>query len=203
MLHAPQEFGRQVIGIAQLQERALGVDARDHVARLDELTAFPNGTHDDQIDAVAEAIGAQVASKPLRIDVGAVWIVAEVRDARLSTETSERDLSALVKGRSDNYYQWTNNPTGNEVAPADVLVQADAFFPGIGLAQVDTAARTRTYSGPLGTLKLVIKAEGGHYTFVEANTDQMGESRLDRNAKRFFVALHRVENPSHKLEASY
>ena len=23
-----------------------------------------------------------------------------------------RDLSALVKGRADNYYQWTNNPTG-------------------------------------------------------------------------------------------
>ncbi|MBA3890101.1 MAG: hypothetical protein H0X64_06190, partial [Gemmatimonadaceae bacterium] len=58
----------------------------------------------------------------------------------------------------------------SHLTPAEVLVQADAFFPGIGLAQVDTAARTRTYRGPLGTLKLVIKAEGGHYTFVEANT---------------------------------
>lgn len=91
----------------------------------------------------------------------------------------------------------------SHLTPADVLVQADAFFPALGLAQVDTAARARTYSGPLGTLKLVIKAEGGHYTFVEANTDQMGESRLDRQAKRFFVTLHRVENPSHTLEASY
>jgi glucose/arabinose dehydrogenase len=26
---------------------------------------------------------------------------------------ASRDLSALVKGRSDNYYQWTNNPTGS------------------------------------------------------------------------------------------
>ena len=32
--------------------------------------------------------------------------------------------------------------------------------------------------------------EGGHYTFVEAHTDQMGESRLDRNVKKFFVQLH-------------
>ena len=33
-----------------------------------------------------------------------------------------------------------------------------------------------------------MKAEGGHYTFVEVDTDQMGESRLDRNVKKFFVA---------------
>lgn len=35
-----------------------------------------------KITPVAEAIGAEVVSKPLRIDVGAVWIVAEVKDAR-------------------------------------------------------------------------------------------------------------------------
>lgn len=91
----------------------------------------------------------------------------------------------------------------SHIAPADVLVQADAFFPGIGLAQVNAAARARTYSGPLGTLRLQVKPEGGHYTFVEAHTDQMGESRMDRNVKRFFVELHRTEDPSHGLEASY
>ena len=55
----------------------------------------------------------------------------------------------------------------------------------------------------LGTLQLSVKKEGGHYTFVEVNTDQMGESRLDRNAKRFFVELHRTADPAHKLEAAY
>ena len=55
----------------------------------------------------------------------------------------------------------------------------------------------------LGTLKLSVKAEGGHYTFVEVVTDQMGESRLDRNVKKFFVQIHRAEDPSHTLEASY
>jgi hypothetical protein len=87
--------------------------------------------------------------------------------------------------------------------PADVLVAADGFFPSIGLAQLTTAPRTRTYSGPLGAMKLSVRAEGGHYTLVEVETDQMGESRLDRNVKRFFVALHRTEDPGHRLEAAY
>jgi hypothetical protein len=86
---------------------------------------------------------------------------------------------------------------------AEVLAAADAFFPGIGLAQNTTAPKTRTYSGALGSLKLSVKAEGGHYTFVEVNTDQMGESRLDRNVKKFFVSLHRTEEPHYALTASY
>ena len=64
-------------------------------------------------------------------------------------------------------------------------------------------ARSRTFAGPLGTLQLVVKKEGGHYTFVEVSTDQMGESRLDRNAKRFFVELHRTGDPTHRIEAAY
>ncbi len=87
--------------------------------------------------------------------------------------------------------------------PADVLAAADAFFPSLGLTLVTTTARTRSFTGALGTMKLTVKAEGGHYTFVEAATDQMGESRMDRNVKRFFVELHRADDPSHKLEASY
>jgi len=86
---------------------------------------------------------------------------------------------------------------------SDVLASADTFFPGIGLAQNTTAPKTRTYSGALGALKLSVRAEGGHYTFVEVNTDQMGESRLDRNVKKFFVSLHRVEEPRHELTANY
>ena len=91
----------------------------------------------------------------------------------------------------------------SHLAPADVLVAADRHFGEIGLAQLTTAPRTRTYSGALGTVKLAIKPEGGHYTFIEVATDQMGESRLDRNVKRFFVALHRTEDPSHVPQASY
>ena len=55
----------------------------------------------------------------------------------------------------------------------------------------------------VSTVQVTAKAEGGHYTFVEAATDQMGESRIDRNVKRFFVTLHRKVEPTHALEAAY
>jgi hypothetical protein len=91
----------------------------------------------------------------------------------------------------------------SHMALADVLAAADQFFPAIGLTQNTTAPKTRTFAGALGSLKLSVKAEGGHYTFVEVNTDQMGESRLDRNVKRFFVSLHRTEDPAHQLTSSF
>lgn len=91
----------------------------------------------------------------------------------------------------------------SHLPPHEVLERADEFFPTIGLAPQSTASRARTFAGPLGNMKLSARAEGGHYTFVEVQTDQMGESRLDRNAKRFFVALHKTEDPRHTLEAAY
>ena len=91
----------------------------------------------------------------------------------------------------------------SHTTPADALVAADAFFTELGLSLVTTTARTRVFSGPLGSMKLSARAEGGHYTFVEVNTDQMGESRLDRNVKRFFVLVHREADPAHKLAAAY
>jgi hypothetical protein len=91
----------------------------------------------------------------------------------------------------------------SQTAPADVLVAADAFFADLGFTATATAARTRSFTGPLGALKLSVRPEGGHYTFVEVHTDPMGESRMDRNVKRFFVSLHRDEDPSHTLQASY
>lgn len=90
-----------------------------------------------------------------------------------------------------------------QMTPVDVLRVADDFFPRLLLERTGHTARSRTYSGPLGTLELSATKEGGHYTFVEIDTDQIGESRLDRNAKRFFVKLHRVSDPAHRLEAAY
>ena len=89
------------------------------------------------------------------------------------------------------------------VAPAAAIAAADRFFVALGMAQTSGGARTRSFAGPLGTLTLSAKPEAGHYTFVEVSTDQMGESRLDRNVKRFFVGLHRSSDPSHTLEAAY
>lgn len=89
------------------------------------------------------------------------------------------------------------------VSPESVISAADKYFPTLDLAPQASSARSRVYSGELGTVKLSARPEGGHYTFIEAETDQVGESRLDRNVKRFFVRVHREADPSHKLAAAY
>lgn len=91
----------------------------------------------------------------------------------------------------------------SHMVPAEVVEQADRFFPAIDLQPVASGGRTRTFSGPLGTVTVTARSEGGHYTFVEVDTDQMGESRLDKNVKRFFVQIHKTDDPAHMLEASY
>ena len=90
-----------------------------------------------------------------------------------------------------------------QLSPNDVMAEADAFFPTIGLTTSGKASRERTYTGALGSLTLRVRPEGGHYTFVQGDTDQMGESRLDRNVKKFFVRLHRLADPNHRLAAAY
>lgn len=87
--------------------------------------------------------------------------------------------------------------------PDLVFQEADAHFGALGLQSLQAAGRARHFRGALGTLALSVRMEGGHYTFVEAHTDQVGESRLDKNVKKFFVRLHRLADPRHQLEASY
>lgn len=90
-----------------------------------------------------------------------------------------------------------------QLVPVEVLRIADEFFPEIRMERSGHTARSRTFAGDLGNLSLSVRKEGGHYTFVEVNTDQTGESRLDRNAKKFFVALHKAGDPRHRIEAAY
>ncbi|MFI5310022.1 MAG: hypothetical protein ACHQQ3_02215 [Gemmatimonadales bacterium] len=95
------------------------------------------------------------------------------------------------------------------VLPDVVLAEADEFFPTIGLRQTAATARTRTFEGVVGapeevaTLTLSVRMEGGHYTFVEAGSSAQGESRLDRNVKKFFVRLHQKVYERHALGAAY
>jgi hypothetical protein len=97
----------------------------------------------------------------------------------------------------------------SHLTPAEVVTAADAFFSSLGLTATPTGPRSRVYQGVVGTpdvparMRLSVRPEGGHYTFVEVETDQIGESRLDRNVKRFFVQLHRREEPGHAMAAAY
>ncbi len=87
--------------------------------------------------------------------------------------------------------------------PDEVLTIADGHFAAVGLARDGADSRSRTYSGVLGTMTLSVRMEGGHYTFVEVHTDQVGESRIDKNVKKYFNVLHRTADPRHLIEAGY
>ncbi|MEJ7810482.1 MAG: hypothetical protein WKG32_08760 [Gemmatimonadaceae bacterium] len=89
------------------------------------------------------------------------------------------------------------------VTADSVLSLADTYFAKLGLALSGTADRSRTFAGPLGALTLRVGSEGGHYTRIDVDTDQMGESRLDRNVKRFFVQVHRAADSTYTLQAAY
>ncbi|HEX4574772.1 MAG TPA: hypothetical protein VH158_06545 [Gemmatimonadales bacterium] len=86
--------------------------------------------------------------------------------------------------------------------PDAVLAHAKAFF-GARLAPADEAPRRRTYTGALGRVTIGARAEGGHYTLVEVSTDQLGESELDRLAKRFLAEIHQQVEPTHELRGAY
>ncbi len=90
-----------------------------------------------------------------------------------------------------------------QLGAEDVLAAADAFFANLTLERTVNSHRARSYMGNLGSLRLKVEKEGGHYTFVEVSTDQTGESRLDRNVKRFFTELRRIADPRHRLRAAY
>ncbi|HET7564919.1 MAG TPA: hypothetical protein VFJ96_07985 [Gemmatimonadaceae bacterium] len=90
-----------------------------------------------------------------------------------------------------------------QLTPAETLSLADEFFRKLGLMRSVSGERSRTYQGTLGIMKMRVRPEGGHYTFIEVETDQVGESRLDRNVKRYFVTVHRTADPRHRLKAAY
>jgi hypothetical protein len=89
------------------------------------------------------------------------------------------------------------------IIPADVISMADAHFGALGLRASADSTRSRTYAGELGTLRLAVRSDGGHYTLIEAVSDQIGESRLDKNVKKFFTAVHRAADPQHLPVAGY
>ena len=88
------------------------------------------------------------------------------------------------------------------MSPADVLAMAKQYF-GSRLAPSEESPRRLTFRGSLGKVAVSAKAEGGHYTFVEAETDQVGESELDKLAKRFLSEVHRQVEPAHEVRGSY
>ena len=88
------------------------------------------------------------------------------------------------------------------VSPDTVVQRATAFFSG-SLAPVEEAARRRRFAGAMGQLAVTAEAEGGHYTLVTVETNQPGESELDKLGKRFLSVVHTLAEPAHPLRGSY
>lgn len=88
------------------------------------------------------------------------------------------------------------------VAPGAVVDRARRYFSDY-LALASDAERALRFSGSLGVLSVAVMAEGGHYTLVTVETNQPGESELDKIAKRFLGVVHTMAEPAHQLRGSY
>jgi hypothetical protein len=87
-------------------------------------------------------------------------------------------------------------------SPERVLGAAKSFFGG-RLTPAEESPRRRVYHGTLGRITITARPEGGHYTLVEVGTDQVGESELDKLAKRFLAEVHRLAEPTHDVRGAY
>ena len=86
--------------------------------------------------------------------------------------------------------------------PEEVLARATAFF-GARLAPVEEQSRRRRFSGSIGQIAVTIQAEGGHYTLVTVETNQVAESEADKLAKRFLTMVHTRAEPGHRPIGAY
>ena len=87
------------------------------------------------------------------------------------------------------------------VPPDRVLAEAEQFFGTLELTE--EGSRVRRFTGSIGTLSISIRPEGGHYVHVTVETDQLGESELDKLAKRFLGVVHKAAHPAHEVHGAY
>jgi hypothetical protein len=90
----------------------------------------------------------------------------------------------------------------SHLPPEEVLSAAAKFF-GARLTPVEEQPRRRKFAGAIGQIAVSAQAEGGHYTLVTAETDQVGESEADKLAKRFLTLAHQLEHPDHRPIGAY
>lgn len=87
--------------------------------------------------------------------------------------------------------------------PDAVLDLAATFFAARGCTAETGQGDHARFTGPLGHVDLNVEGEGGHYTRVTLATTELGESDLDKRAKRFLSELHRAEEPTHLVRGAY
>ena len=88
------------------------------------------------------------------------------------------------------------------IPPDQVLTGAARFF-GATMAPVEEQPRRRQFTSTIGRIGVTVQAEGGHYTLVTVETDQVGESEADKMAKRFLTLVHTLAEPDHRPIGAY
>jgi hypothetical protein len=86
--------------------------------------------------------------------------------------------------------------------PDEVVRQAETFF-GSRTQPLEAEGRRRSYRHPSGTVSVEVRVEGGHYTHVSVTTDQVGESEVDKLAKRFLATVHTGADSGHQVRGAY
>jgi hypothetical protein len=87
--------------------------------------------------------------------------------------------------------------------PPDQVLEAAARFFGATLAPVEEQPRRRQFAGTIGRIGVTVQAEGGHYTLVTVDTNQVAESEADKLAKRFLTLVHTLAEPDHRPIGAY
>ncbi len=88
------------------------------------------------------------------------------------------------------------------LTPDEVLAGADQFF-GATLSPAGEEPRRRQFTGSIGRIGVTVQAEGGHYTLVTVETNQVSESEADKLARRFLTMVHTRAEPGHRPIGAY
>jgi hypothetical protein len=83
-----------------------------------------------------------------------------------------------------------------------VLDGSQRYFGG-ALSPVQQHDRRREFAGTIGRITVTVQPEGGHYTLVTVETDQLAESEADKLAKRFLTQVHTMAEPTHRPIGAY
>ncbi len=146
---------------------------------------------------------------------------------KIQTNFTSGELDPLVAGRHDvkHYYNGAEKLRNVLVLPqggaklrpgleyVDELLDVLTRFTGQTITcpqggttananDNDTATEVQT-TGAIGTVIVTVGMEGGHYTRITVQTDQVGESELDKLAKHFLGVVHTKAEPEHELRGAY
>ncbi|HEY2806020.1 MAG TPA: hypothetical protein VGI92_09200 [Gemmatimonadales bacterium] len=86
--------------------------------------------------------------------------------------------------------------------PEAVLEFARGWFGARGF-NAGGSGDSAAFTDPRGAVKVGIEIEGGHYVRVTVGTTDVGESEIDKVAKRFLSELHATEEPGHAVRGAY